>query len=148
MRYTKPYFSDEELKCKESGGLVLDPVFDLQLAKLRSNFNEPMIVNSCCRSRKHNEAVGGAAKSFHIYDYPAWKRLEGCAAIDIAYKSIFYRNKLARAAWKAGWRIGFNKHFLHIDIAAIAGILPKTVFQYDNVTKEDLLKFKSILTGE
>lgn len=144
MRHSKAFFTDDELKCKQSGGLVLDPVFDLQLTRLRNNF-EPMVVNSCCRSRKHNEEVGGAPKSFHIYDYPAWKILEGCAAIDVAYSSIFYRNKLARLAWSYGWRIGYNKHFLHLDIAHIAGILPQIIFPYDNVTKEELEKFKSTI---
>jgi len=145
MRHSKVYFTDEELRCKKTKVVVLDPVFDLELTRLRIALAEPMIVNSCCRSRQYNEEIGGAPKSFHIYDYPAWRKLKGTAAIDIGFTKLFYRNKLARAAWQSGWRIGLSENFLHLDTGAISGCVQKTIFKYSGITDEELEKFKSVV---
>ena len=148
MRKSAEYFSDKELVCKSDNVVRLDPVFDEELYKLRKKFNLPMKVNSCCRSRERNRQVGGRPKSFHIYDDPQWAGLEGCAAIDIGYSDITYRNALARLAYELGWRIGYNKHFLHLDVAAIKGILPKAIFKYDNITAGELAEFTKQITGK
>lgn len=147
------YFTDDELRCKGvncgcGNKVILDDVFMKELAKLRTKLNLPMKVNSCCRCKVHNAKVGGKAKSFHISDKPAWEGLNGCGAIDIGYDNVTYRNVLARLAWELGWRIGYHKKFLHLDIAAIRGILPKTIFKYDVVSDAELATFKKQITGE
>jgi acetyl-CoA acetyltransferase len=147
MRLSAKYFTDNELKCKGSGILKLDPTFDAELTELRKIFAQPMRVNSCCRSAEHNAKVGGAKMSFHIADKPAWRRLTGCAAIDVAYSTKEYRDTLARLAWHKGWRVGYNKTFLHLDIAAIKKIKPKSVFKYDNVSDAEFNEFKQIIKG-
>lgn len=147
-RLSKTFFSDDELKCKCCGLLILDPQFDEYLTKLRINFGEAMIVNSCCRCLKHNKEVGGAPKSFHICDKPAWPKLKGTGAADISFTKLFYRNRLARLAWQMGFRIGLAKTFLHLDIGHITGSTPQTIFIYSGVTKEELEKFENIVKEE
>ena len=146
MRKSIEYFTDKELACKKTGKLILDSVFDVKLFELRKKLNLPMHVNSCCRSREYNKQVGGRPKSFHIFDDPQWIGMEGCGAIDIGYSDITYRNALARLAWELGWRIGYNKHFLHLDIAAIKKILPQSIFKYDNITPQELQEFSRQIT--
>lgn len=147
------YFTDFELRCKgENCGcgnkVILDDVFVKELPILREKFNLPMVCNSCCRCEVHNRRVRGKPKSFHISDKPAWEGLNGCGAMDVAYDNITYRNALARLAWERGWRIGLHKKFLHLDIAAIRGILPQTIFKYDNISDKELSAFKKQITGE
>ncbi len=140
-------FTEKELACNCCGKVKLDPVFKKELEALRIEFNAPMKPTSVCRCAKHNKRVGGKERSFHISDKPAWEEMKGCGAIDVMYRSVVYRNELAKLAWKRGWRIGYNKTFLHLDIAAIKKILPKTIFKYDNVTDEELEQFKQIVRG-
>lgn len=147
MRKSAEYFTDKEIACKSTGVVKLDPLFDSKLYELRKKLNLPMNVNSCCRSREHNTRVGGKPKSFHIYDYPQWMGLDGCAAIDVGYSDITYRNALARLAWESGWRIGFNKTFLHLDSAAHHKTLPQSIFKYDNVSDKELATFKKQITN-
>jgi len=149
QRLSAKFFSDAELRCKCCGLLILDPVFDKELLRLRVRFDQPIHPSSCCRCKKHNAEVIGKPRSFHIGDKPAWKKLIGTAAIDVKYTSIFCRNKLARTAWEMGWRVGLHKKFLHLDCAHIIGILPQSIFRYEQtVTEQELEKFKSIIIGD
>jgi hypothetical protein len=149
MRLSAKYFTDDELKCKGSGILKLDPTFDAELTELRKIFAQPMRVNSCCRSAEHNAKVGGAKMSFHIADKPAWRRLTGCAAIDVAYSTKEYRDTLARLAWHKGWRVGIHPKFLHLDISAIKKIRPQIIFGYSGViTEEEVNKFKTMVMNK
>jgi hypothetical protein len=152
------YFTAKELRCKGKNccdnHFKLDPVFDVKLCELRKKFNLPMNPTSAARCKAHNDkprsqgGAGGRPKSFHIYDKPQWAGLEGCGAIDIRYTDITYRNSLARLAWELGWRIGYNKTFLHLDIAAIKGILPQAIFKYDSITPKELQEFTRQITGK
>ena len=142
------YFTDLELACKCCGKINLDTTFKNELTKLREAFNAPMNPSSVCRCAKHNKAVGGKERSFHISDKPTWEEMKGCGAGDFKYTSIAYRNELAKLAWKMGWRIGYNQHFLHLDVAAIKKILPQTIFKYDNVSDKELEDFKLLIKGK
>ena len=147
-RLSAKYFTDDELKCKCGCDILnLDITFDAELYDLRKAFAQPMTITSCCRCKKHNEAVGGAKMSFHIADSPAWRRLTGCAAIDVKYSSKEYRDTLARLAYYKGWRVGYSKTFLHLDIAAVKRIKPKSVFKYANVSDAEFDEFKQIIKG-
>ena len=108
------YFTDEELRCKKSGILILAPDFDKRLLSLRLAFDKPMVVNSCCRSYEHNQEVGGNPRSLHVADKPFWPT-KGCCAIDISAKDPTYRAELARIALHLGWWVGVNATFLHLD---------------------------------
>ncbi len=147
------FFSFAELRCKGvkcgcGNKVILDPTFERELLKLRLKLNLPMIPTSCCRCKVHNKREGGKAMSFHISDFPAWEQIKGTAAIDVKYTDTTYRNTLARLAYELGWRIGYNRHFLHLDIAHIAGVkaLP-TFFKYDNVSDAELAAFKKQIIG-
>ena len=108
------YFSDEELRCKGSGVVKLAPGFAEKLLELRLAFNEIMSVNSCCRSKIHNQNVDGSRGSLHVYDYPAHPT-GGTCAIDIGTTDSRYRARLVKAALNLEWSVGINKSFVHLD---------------------------------
>lgn len=144
-RLSKTYFSDDELRCKcGCNGLQLNPTFDKKLLELRESFGKPMRVNSCCRCDKHNKAVGGNPRSFHVYDKPA-RPTGGTCAIDIARKDKVYNDSLVLTAWKAGWSVGVNPTFIHLDVRTDVVKLPQTVFPYGSTSPTDLKHFKDLV---
>lgn len=155
VRLSSKYFTDAELRCRggECGcgnAVILDPIFDKALLRLRETLNLPMKVNSCCRCVVHNKRVGGEVNSFHISDAPAWMTLSGTGAIDIGYTDTSYRNTLAMIAHTQGWRIGLHRSFLHLDIAHMAGYthLPR-FFKYQKVvTNKEFIEFIEHVRGE
>lgn len=107
-------FSAQELKCKGSGGIKLAIGFANHLIDLREAFGQPMRVLSCCRSTNYNKKVGGATKSFHIYDDLNLPANSTCA-IDIATPNAIEKERLFHLAKSKGWSIGVYKNFLHLD---------------------------------
>lgn len=130
-----PYFSENELKCKGSGEIRLDPRFAVALPKLREAFGKPMVPNSVCRSPKHNKAVGGHMYSLHLTHNPKWPTF-GSMAADIRWKdwSAVDQECFARLAMSLGWRVGLHDGFCHID--RLLDIAPdhKKVFVYGTYT--------------
>lgn len=108
------FFSAQELKCKGSGGLKLAIGFAANLIELREAFGQSMRVLSCCRSTHYNKKVGGALRSFHIYDDPNLPA-KGTCAIDIATPNVIEKDRLFHLAKSKGWSIGVYKNFLHLD---------------------------------
>ena len=84
-KYYIPYFTKEELACRATSGLLLAEGFAEKLSRLRTQFNKPMPVTSCCRSKDYNRKIGGSLNSFHIYDSLRHSFIGTCA-IDIAIK--------------------------------------------------------------
>lgn len=146
MRISKIYFSDKELQCKcGCAGLKINYIFDSELMELRKAMNEPMIVNSCCRCKKHNTAVGGNARSLHVYDYP-YHPTNGTCAIDVRRKDKTYDLKLLLEAWDAGWSIGVTPTFFHLDMRTDVLKMPQTMFAYAGKTDaKELAKFKKLV---
>ncbi len=145
MRVSKAYFSDKELACKCCGVVKLNPIFDSKLLQLRSNMNEPMKVNSCCRCSEHNKKVGGASKSFHLLDHSGFST-DGTCAIDIPrspYNS--YNIKLVLEAWELNMRVGVHPQFFHFDIAPDVVGKPQIVFAYGTTDPKDLAKWKRLV---
>lgn len=104
-------FSENELRCKGSGLLILADGFDEELKKLRLKYNKPMIVTSACRSTQHNISVGGARNSKHICDSGI-----GCLAVDIRVPNGYERMKLGEVAIQLGWSVGVpSGTFIHLD---------------------------------
>lgn len=135
MRLSEKYFTDDELKCKGSSVLKLDPIFDKKLTELREVFGQPMIVNSCCRSATYNAKVGGVPGSFHVYDSTVHKT-NGTCAIDIKRQSKEYDDNLIRTAWAQNWSIGLHPAFIHLDCRADVVNSKKLVFKYSGKTDE------------
>ena len=145
MRVSKIYFSDKELACRCCGVVKLNPIFDSKLLQLRNNMNEPMQVNSCCRSQARNEKVGGAKRSFHLYDDTGFPT-NGTCAIDIKrseYNS--YNVKLILEAWELGFSIGVHPSFFHLDIRSDVTDKPQIVFSYGKTDPKDLAKWKRLV---
>ena len=61
-----PNFTPEELACRGTGKLVVDPRAMDMLQSLRNRLGKPMIITSAYRSPEHNARVGGAARSRHL----------------------------------------------------------------------------------
>jgi len=128
-KYYIPYFSHDELACKQTGKIVLASGFADKLVELRTRFNQPMVVTSCCRSKECNSKIGGSPKSFHVYDQPFYPT-GGACAIDIAITDGATRGKLIHLAWGLGWSIGISKSFIHLDRRIDYTNLKQTTFFY------------------
>ena len=66
---TSKYFKRSEFKCK-CGKCDFDAVdTDLlnALEDVREHFDSPLTINSACRCADHNESIGGAVHSQHVY---------------------------------------------------------------------------------
>lgn len=122
----RTYFSETELKCKNSGKLILADGFAEKLLELRLKWDKPMVITSACRSVEHNAAVGGAANSQHICD----DSRGGCMAVDIVSLDANERIKLVQLAFELGWSVGIsNRGFVHLDMRTLRGEVP-VIFGY------------------
>ena len=124
------YFTHAELACKATGRVVLGFGFANALVALRRDFGRPMRVTSCCRSREHNDTVGGHYRSLHVYD-DTYHQTGGTVAVDVAFSDQLYLYDLVRLAVSTGWSFGINwpKRFIHLDRRGDFG-LPSAVFPY------------------
>lgn len=102
-----PNFSPEELACRGTGQLMIDPPSLDRLQALRNALGVPMVVLSAYRSPEHNRAVGGAKHSQHLY----------ARAFDVAMANhdpaAFER--AARAVGFTGFGYYPRQGFMHID---------------------------------
>lgn len=127
-----PDFTEDELRCKGTGLLVLAPGFGQALQGLRDAMGESLTINSACRSAVHNTAVGGHPRSLHVGDFPYWPT-SGCCAVDIRAiegEHDIFRAKLVEIAWARGWSVGFHPRFLHLDLRTQYAGRPQAEFQY------------------
>jgi len=134
-----PFFARWELWCPLTKEIRLDPAFAVKLPALRFEWNGPLTLNSCCRSPEHNKAVRGHPRSLHMTKNPVHDT-QGCMAADVAWHDWSLDNRLAFAerAWEAGFSLGLNASFCHIDLRVHAN-LDQTVFTYSNWTGDAAL---------
>jgi hypothetical protein len=127
------YFTKEELACKGTGIVKLDPRFAEALPKFREAWGEAVTPNSVCRTPEHNAKVGGNPNSLHMTENHKWPTL-GCMAIDWPWRgwSVEKQIKFAKLAWSMGWSVGLHNAFCHLDRRADLGLpqLPQAVFLY------------------
>ena len=72
------YFKRSEFACKCGCGLdTVDAQLLAVLTDLREHFGAPVLINSACRCRHHNEAVGGKTHSYHLLGRAADVRIPG-----------------------------------------------------------------------
>ena len=88
-------FSPQEIACRGTGRLLINPRAMDMLQRLRSRLGRPMIVNSGYRSPAHNTAVGGAPNSKHLKGIAFDVRMDNhdphhyiAQAIDLGFKGI------------------------------------------------------------
>lgn len=127
------FFSAQELACKLSGIIKLDPRFATALPELRRAWGRPLTPTSVCRTPEHNANVKGNPRSLHMTTNPVWPT-HGCMAADIAWRAWPNDDKLAfaRLAYTMGLSVGLHDGFCHIDSRAAMNVkrLPKAVFLY------------------
>lgn len=119
LNLLKPYFTRDELKCKGDGSFKLQSGFAAELLELRHEFNEPIIVTSCCRTVEYNqklqqEGKEAANNSLHLIGNPLYGT-DTCA-IDVAYSDKTYAWRLCRLAMMFGWTVRLGKTFIHLDL--------------------------------
>lgn len=107
-------FWHSERKCKCGCGYEVDrPELVARLESVRKYFSgfqgheAPLVINSWCRCKKHNEREGGVDSSSHTNGW----------AVDIRCGASRTRFNLRKALVLAGFtRIGTGKTFLHADM--------------------------------
>ena len=126
-----PFFSKAELQCKGSDLLLLHDSFAAHLPALRARWG-PIRVTSACRSREHNKAVGGHPRSLHLTHNDHYQ-IVGTLAADIWWSDWEPMAQLdfARLAHDAGWSVGLNRTFVHVDRRIDIGLRSR-VFAYKN----------------
>lgn len=113
------YFKDYELMSEDTEQVLLAPGF-LEICNMtRHQAGQPFIVNSCCRTEKLNETIGGHPRSLHLIENPYWKDIEGnplnTCAMDIAR---LHRNKMhsvMAALFRFNWSVIVYEEHIHID---------------------------------
>ena len=110
-------FTKAELDCGCCGLMKFHPGFLEHLHGLRLAFGRGMTLNSACRCKRHNAAVGGNARSLHVGDEAQHPGQLGTLAVDVSIPDGEYRGALFALAWRLGWSVGWNakKGFLHLD---------------------------------
>lgn len=108
------HFAPKEVACKCGCGFD-DPTPELiELAeKVRKILGVPMHVNSCCRCRSHNGAVGGSPNSKHLtgdaMDFHCWNKLTPIAIYNMILSSYIHGSLPELGG------MGLYKNFVHID---------------------------------
>ncbi len=105
---TESFFAREELECKCGCGLMsMTPEFIELLNKTRKDYGSAMKITSGCRCENHNNKVGGAPDSWHLFGL----------AVDVQMIDPGKRARLIASAFNAGWRgIGVANTFIHLDM--------------------------------
>ena len=104
-----PNFTVSEFACADGAEPVLiDPELVEVLQSIRDHFGKAVIVNSGYRTPAHNKAVGGAARSQHLYGTAADITVRGVHPLTVAG----YAEQLLPG--KGG--IGISPGFVHIDV--------------------------------
>ena len=91
------HFSHSELAWPTTGQVRLAAGFGEALERLRVELEEPIYLNSACRSPLHNAKVGGHPRSLHLVINSHWGT-GGCCAVDVAATDGEYRAKLITLA--------------------------------------------------
>lgn len=102
-------FKVKEFACKDGS----DPIFiSLELVevlqKIRTHFGKAVTITSAYRTAKHNQSVGGAAYSQHLYGTAADIKVKGIKPKDVAA----YAEKLLPNTGG----IGIYSTFVHVDV--------------------------------
>lgn len=124
------HFTPAEVACKSTGFILLHPGFMDALQALRAGFGRSMTVTSCCRTKAHNEKVGGHPRSLHVCDEPQHPGQKGTLAVDIAVANAVAARDLGLLALNTGWSVGVPRTgFIHLDRRDLVG-LPRGLFGY------------------
>lgn len=103
-----PNFTPEEIACRGTGKVGVDPEAMDRLQRLRDLIGSPLMLNSAYRSPEHNRAVGGATRSQHLK----------ARAFDVSMANHDPERfeAAARAAGFTGFGFYKRNNFIHVDI--------------------------------
>lgn len=103
-----PFFKEYEFRCKCGCEFnCISHKLVEKLNKARFIADVPFVINSACRCRNHNVAVGGSVTSSHLKGF----------AIDIKVHNDSERFIILNALLTVGFkRLGVYKNFIHCDI--------------------------------
>lgn len=106
MSLNSKYFTEEELRCQETGELNMRPEFIAVLDELRERCGFPFIITSGYRSPKHSIEAKKPVAGTHAMGI----------AVDIKANSQQKWKIMDKALQLGITRFGIHKHFIHIDI--------------------------------
>ncbi|MEN4046213.1 D-Ala-D-Ala carboxypeptidase family metallohydrolase [Sulfurimonas sp. NWX367] len=105
------YFTSDEISCPCCGFMNINTTSLYKLDLLRESLGLPLIVNSACRCKFHNEKVGGSSNSSHLCSMD-----RESFAFDIKVTDDSMRFQFLRKAIDLGFhRIGIYSNFIHLD---------------------------------
>jgi uncharacterized protein YcbK (DUF882 family) len=104
-------FSREEFACKCGCGFdTVDTQLIDVLQEVRSRVATPITINSSCRCSKHNDAVGGSAKSQHLKGRAADICVAGMSTEELAsHVAVVLEEKQIDGG------LGLYDTFVHVD---------------------------------
>lgn len=107
------HFSEGEFACKDGCGIVnVDPILLLKLEKLRAMLGRPLSINSGCRCKKYNLAVGGEPGSKHLTT-----ARKACQAADIHCPTDSDRYLILSQVFNIGFTgVGVADSYVHVDV--------------------------------
>jgi len=123
------HFSRSELAYPTTDQVRLAAGFGEAIEKLRINLDEPIYINSACRSPTHNAKIRGHPRSLHLTVNDYWGT-GGTCAIDVAATDGQYRAKLITLALDQEWSVGVASNFIHLDQRSRYCGLPQVVYHY------------------
>ena len=137
--FKNPYFSEEELRCKGTGKLLIEPEFLKRLIELRERVGVPFQITSACRGPEQNARIGGASGSMHLTENARFKHVDGrvlnTCAVDIRKTSALMRRKELFKWHTANLNlsIGGGRTFYHVDLAReLTTEVQRPLFTYKN----------------
>lgn len=127
-----PYFKAYELACPTTHNIKIHPMWAIAVVGFRHALDVPLRINSFCRSKTHNDSVGGHVRSLHLINNPVHPT-KGALAMDISVDgwnrgAVQNALKLARATGISmghGYEFddaGAAWGFLHLDGRTMIGL--------------------------
>ena len=123
------HFSHSELVCPMTGQVRLAAGFGEALERLRVELDEPIYLNSACRSPLHNAKVRGHPRSLHLTVNEHWGT-GGTCAVDIVATEGEYKAKIISLALDQDWSVGVASKFIHLDRRSRYCGLPQVLYHY------------------
>jgi hypothetical protein len=112
------YYSEQDFACKDDGMVVVNPNLVEKLQQMAKSCGGKLSLTNAYRSPEHNQEVGGAGDSYHMYGIAADIVVpEGSTVEEIA--------KLAKEAGFTGIGRYHKRGFVHVDVR-------ETSFEWDN----------------
>lgn len=105
------YFELEEFACQGTGKVEMDEAFLRKLDELRHICGFPFIITSGFRTKEHNDRIGGAPNSQHLFGRAADIQAYGANA----YKIIAEAKALGFTGIGIQQKGSFNSRFIHLD---------------------------------